>query len=324
MRFTTTSMTTLLAIAGLSGKSWAIFGPKGINNRGSSQCNGDNIAEIAGYINNLPDSQLYESGYHIACSSNHGKAGFGGHCAFLQKTSQPYSGRQIKLLIQMLNEKDDTKECGSVPVSLLPEFGSINELEKLGFLTVNYVLDTDNPCPPGVCGASIPPDHQGQCPVLDAPTKRHVANSGIRKSRRQSSRLGKRDLTPSSAIEAGSRLLTQAGLQLDVRGLVPTEPSGNQCPLVGSFFTELVPGLAQSLQGLRTGFAFGTAAPYKLVAAIETLSGDLDALALPDLEVLIGAMAQRMSRDRLQAVEVRLFTVTGVAAMTASLFLWNV
>lgn len=60
-------------------------------------------------------------------------------CAFLQETSTPVSGKQIKELITLLANHPNTSGCGSVPVSLLPEFGGVNELSKMGMLTVNWV-----------------------------------------------------------------------------------------------------------------------------------------------------------------------------------------
>ena len=83
------------------------------------------------------DGREYTNGKHIACLRG-GESG-GATCAFLQKTSAPVSGKQIKELITLLANHPDTGACGSVPVSLLPEFGGVNELSKMGMLTVNYV-----------------------------------------------------------------------------------------------------------------------------------------------------------------------------------------
>ncbi|KAI0121497.1 hypothetical protein F4776DRAFT_631162 [Hypoxylon sp. NC0597] len=127
-------------------------GPSGINNRGSALCKKGSMADILKYADSLPDFQLYKDGEHIICSdiSN----GLGGTCAFFQGTGQNHFGAEVKELLNYLAQHPNTKGCGSIPVSFPPEAGSINDLSYAGQLTVNYVANTDNPCPPGVCGAT--------------------------------------------------------------------------------------------------------------------------------------------------------------------------
>jgi hypothetical protein len=154
------AFSVLLAIVGTSSAaavpdpvSLATRGsPTGINNRGSSNCAKGSMKEIVGYINQIPDVEQFEDGFHIACSGVK-RAGIqgGGTCAFFQGTNASHNGTQVKALINLLSNHPNTDGCGSVPVSLLPEFGGVNQLSKMGMLTVNYVADTDNPCPPGLC-----------------------------------------------------------------------------------------------------------------------------------------------------------------------------
>lgn len=131
-----------------------LFSPDGINNRGSSLCRKGSMAEISQFIANGDiDNQRYFKGHKIACSKIGG--GVGGTCAFFQEISdQGVSGRETKELIKRLAEHKDTDACGSIPLSILPEHGGINKLDKMGYLTVNFVKDTDNPCPPGLCDGS--------------------------------------------------------------------------------------------------------------------------------------------------------------------------
>jgi len=235
----------------------------------------------------------------------------------------------------MLNNKSDVKECGSVPVSLLLEYGGVNELSKMGMLTVNYVSDTDNPCPPGVCGATThqdTPTDVSTCPNPDAPAKRDVTEptdfdfarlGAVKKT--SPNHLRKRvDLDPSVAAEYFDMITTAAGVQMVVADITDHEPTGGLCPLVGAFFTELVPNLAGALQA--NGPASGLTATarhgrYNLWGVLDTTaSGNVAGALTPnDLDKVIGAMAHRMARDRLQAVGLKLRTLAGVTAITISL-----
>lgn len=315
------------------------LGPSGINNRGSSQCSGDNVDELAGYINTVPDTQLYDNGFHIACSSHKGKAGQGGHCAFLQGTSGSINGRQVKALIQMLSDKSDVSSCGSVPVSLLPEFGSVNQLSKMGMLTVNYVLDTDNLCPPGVCGATAPTVDPSTCPDPNAQSKRstrRVSEADMRKlldfravnERSLDSEnvhsYQKRDLTPSSVIELANTLTTAGGVQLVVDAITPTQPTAPMCPLTGAFFTQLVPELAGNLQldrAVEGWISRAQIGSYTLMGVLDTTPSDhvVGALIPADLDIIIGSMAHLLARDKLQAVQVKFKTAAGAAALSVAL-----
>ncbi|KAI0386876.1 hypothetical protein F5Y04DRAFT_275328 [Hypomontagnella monticulosa] len=126
-------------------------GPSGINNRGSSLCKKGSMGDIMSYVPQLPDYQLYKDGEHIICSGiSHGG---GGTCAFFQGTGVTHTGAEVKELLTLLSQHKSTNACGSIPVSYVPEI-NINELGFAGMLTVNYVANTDNPCPPGVCGAT--------------------------------------------------------------------------------------------------------------------------------------------------------------------------
>jgi Kp4 len=127
--------------------------PTGINNRGSTNCANGSMEQIQKFINTIPDTQVYKDGEHIACSSIHGGLG-GGTCAFLQGTKTGATGYELKILINALAAHENTKGCGSVPVTFPSEFGGVNRLSTEGMLTVNYVVSTANPCPPGVCGSA--------------------------------------------------------------------------------------------------------------------------------------------------------------------------
>ncbi|KAI2640818.1 hypothetical protein GGS26DRAFT_586813 [Hypomontagnella submonticulosa] len=130
-----------------------VRGPKGINNRGSILCKKGSMADILKYVNQLPDFQLYKDGEHIICSGiSHGIGG--GTCAFFQGTGVTHFGAEVKELLTLLSQHENTNACGSIPVTYPASAGGINELSYAGMLTVNYVADTDNPCPPGVCGAT--------------------------------------------------------------------------------------------------------------------------------------------------------------------------
>ena len=132
-----------------------IAGPSGINNRGSGYCAKGSMSDIYNYLMQIPDLQLYKSDEHIACTDKKsGLAIGGGTCAFLQGVSGTVSGLQVKRLITLLSQHPNTEGCGSIPIYFPPEFGGHNVLADFGMLTVNYVQDTDNPCPPGVCGAT--------------------------------------------------------------------------------------------------------------------------------------------------------------------------
>lgn len=128
-------------------------GPSGINNRGSSLCKKGSMADILQYVPSLPDFQQYKDGEHIICSGISKGIG-GGTCAFFQNTGQNHFGAEVKELLNYLAQHENTQGCGSIPVTFPPEAGGINDLSYAGFLTVNYVADTDNPCDPGVCGAA--------------------------------------------------------------------------------------------------------------------------------------------------------------------------
>ncbi|KAI1210931.1 uncharacterized protein F4807DRAFT_420889 [Annulohypoxylon truncatum] len=129
-----------------------VRGPSGINNRGSALCKKGAMADILNYASKLPDFQLYKDGEHIICSGI--SSGSGGTCAFFQGTGQNHFGAEVKELLNYLSQHPNTQGCGSIPVSFPPEAGGVNDLSYAGQLTVNYVADTDNPCDPGVCGAT--------------------------------------------------------------------------------------------------------------------------------------------------------------------------
>jgi hypothetical protein len=114
----------------------------GINCRGSGFCSGNSVAfQLYQYINGAPDNRQYNNGFHIACT----KSGKGGICAFLQGTKGGQNGAQVKALASEI-VKHGCNVCGSVPIT----FPKSND-PKDGILTFNYVKNTDNPCPPGLC-----------------------------------------------------------------------------------------------------------------------------------------------------------------------------
>lgn len=127
-------------------------GPSGINNKGSALCKKGSMQDILKHVGSLPDFQLYKDGEHIICSDI--SSGTGGTCLFFQNTGQTHLGAEVKELLTYLSQHKNTDGCGSIPVTYPPDVGGINELSYAGYLTVNYVANTDNPCPPGVCGAT--------------------------------------------------------------------------------------------------------------------------------------------------------------------------
>ena len=68
-------------------------------------------------------------------------------CVFLQfmPNNPGIEGRRIKYLLDAL-AGHGCKGCGSVPVAW-----PSNDPDREGILTVNYVGNTDNPCPTGLC-----------------------------------------------------------------------------------------------------------------------------------------------------------------------------
>ncbi|KAK3331574.1 Kp4-domain-containing protein [Cercophora scortea] len=123
----------------------------GINCRGSALCSdarsGSNAASrLQGYINNIQGNRVYHNGEHIACVARGSLISpNGGFCAFLQYTNRDVNGAAIKNLIAAI-VGHNCKVCGSVPI----DFPGSND-PKNGILTVNYVANTDNPCPDGLC-----------------------------------------------------------------------------------------------------------------------------------------------------------------------------
>lgn len=315
-------------------------GPSGINNRGSAQCNGDNVNEIAGYIEKLPDDNVYESGFHIACTGVGGRFfGIGGHCAFLQGTGH-ITGRQVKGLIKMLNDKSDVSSCGSVPVALLPEFGGINELGRNGMLTVNFVTKTDNPCPPGLCGAGAPPPiDPSACP---APRSKRravpevtaidpadivaewgplVQASSEKQQKRQDDSFV--EVIASRAAELAQRITTAAGVQLEIMDIADTQPLDGLCPLVDGF-TALVPKLASELAVTGPASDLTKAAelaPFQMFGILNTKDNNNAAGPLNpnDLDKIIGAMAHRLVDKKIQATVVKFRTLAGALAVTLTL-----
>ncbi len=130
-------------------------GPTGINNQGSGYCAKGSMSELVGFVEQIPAYQQYKDGEHIACSGIKSSLALGGGtCVYFQGTGINHLGIEAQRLIQILSQHPNTQGCGSIPVSLLPELGSVNQFSAAGMLTVNYVANTDNPCPPGVCGAT--------------------------------------------------------------------------------------------------------------------------------------------------------------------------
>lgn len=123
----------------------------GINCRGSAICSDpragkDASRRLQAYIQNIQGGRVYRNGEHIACVGRGSTISpNGGFCAFLQGTTRNVNGNQIKELIGHI-VGHGCKVCGSVPI----DFPGSND-PKNGILTVNYVSNTDNPCPDGLC-----------------------------------------------------------------------------------------------------------------------------------------------------------------------------
>jgi hypothetical protein len=143
----------ILAVGIFIGQSVAL----GINCRGSSTCGRAKtqgaVNTIAGYIAGVQPCRNYKNGEHIACiNDGNVLASNGGFCAFLQGTASGAVGADINAMIQSLNNRTDDhcNNCGSVPILFPPALGGSND-PKPGILTVNFVSNTDNPCPDGLC-----------------------------------------------------------------------------------------------------------------------------------------------------------------------------
>lgn len=125
----------------------------GINCRGSLICetmgHRGSVSQLEGIMAvGLDKSCTYPNGQHIACAAiGHGSKGV---CAFLQGTAAGLKGDQILLLIADL-AAHNCDSCGSVPIGY-PESNDPSD----GILTVNYVVNTANPCPNGICFTCSP------------------------------------------------------------------------------------------------------------------------------------------------------------------------
>lgn len=127
----------------------------GINCRGSSKCGsrGDAIQQLLGFVDDINPCRVYTNGQHIACIKDGNVVSpDGGFCAFLQDTKAGFTGLDVLSMLQSLaNRTDDIcHNCGSVPVTFPPSLGGKNNPDS-GILTVNFVGNTDNPCPTGLC-----------------------------------------------------------------------------------------------------------------------------------------------------------------------------
>ncbi|KAF2767842.1 hypothetical protein EJ03DRAFT_140873 [Teratosphaeria nubilosa] len=118
--------------------------PKGLNCKGSSACDSfsttygavfDAIEIIFGYVKSLDDDLARsEVDGHIACWPVPNNVLNGGVCTFVQKTSDEFTGAQIKALMAELSNHC-SGNCGSIPTGYLDGDNNVNN----GELTVNYV-----------------------------------------------------------------------------------------------------------------------------------------------------------------------------------------
>ncbi|KAI9776538.1 MAG: hypothetical protein M1839_009519 [Geoglossum umbratile] len=140
------SLANILAVAALAATQTQALG---INCRGSGFCGKNGaVNTLAGYIDGIQGCRVYQNGEHIACKSDPKVLnGNGGECAFLQGTASGLSGSAIQALIKEI-QGHGCEGCGSVPIGFPQVFGGSNDPSG-GILTVNYVADTDNPCPDG-------------------------------------------------------------------------------------------------------------------------------------------------------------------------------
>ncbi|KAH9838844.1 killer toxin [Teratosphaeria destructans] len=124
--------------------SLILAGSKGLNCQGSSACGSfstdhgavfDAIDIISGYIESLDDGLARsEVDGHIACWDVSSNVLNGGVCAFIQKTSDEFTGAQIKALMAELSNHCGGN-CGSIPTGYLDGDNNVYN----GELTVNYV-----------------------------------------------------------------------------------------------------------------------------------------------------------------------------------------
>lgn len=131
----------------------------GINCRGSNICGRaktkDAIKQIAAFLR-LPEFQecrIYKNGEHIACvSDTNALQPTGGFCLFLSNTRHGATGQEILELMDVLNNRKDDPcgSCGSIPYLFSESHGNLNDPSR-GELTVNFVTNTYNPCPTGLC-----------------------------------------------------------------------------------------------------------------------------------------------------------------------------
>lgn len=126
----------------------------GINCRGSIICetmgHRQYVYRLANVMRSgLDRSCVYPNGQHLACVPV-GQASKG-VCAFLQGTSGGLKGDDVLFLLSylVLHQCDN---CGSVPIG----YPKSND-PTAGILTVNYVVNTANPCPNGICYTCEPP-----------------------------------------------------------------------------------------------------------------------------------------------------------------------
>lgn len=130
----------------------------GINCRGSGFCSSDDtsnaVKTIASFImQEIETCRTYSNGEHIACITDGNIIDpNGGFCAFLQGTASGASGLAIQDLVTALADRTDDvcNNCGSVPFTYPPDMGNSNDPSQ-GELTINFVSNTDNPCPTGLC-----------------------------------------------------------------------------------------------------------------------------------------------------------------------------
>jgi hypothetical protein len=141
------SISGILTIAYLTSSAYAL----GINCRGSSFCNKNNApSQLQSFISKIQCDRMYNNNEHIACISGPNFVdGNGGVCAFLQGVPGPVSGASIQLLIDAIVDHG-CSGCGSTPVTFPQQLGGSND-PSAGILTVNFVKNTDNPCPTGLC-----------------------------------------------------------------------------------------------------------------------------------------------------------------------------
>ncbi|KAL8839867.1 MAG: hypothetical protein Q9170_001547 [Blastenia crenularia] len=143
---------TSIAITLLTHLSSPVAAANGINCKGSSDCSftsQNNMGQMVGLINGMPDDKCVKAGDKIACIT----AGIASICAFPQQNTGTVCGAKLKKLANGLNAHGCTN-CGSIPFDSLT--GGNND--HLGELTVNAVL--------GSCFPSNQEKQTGLCPGI--------------------------------------------------------------------------------------------------------------------------------------------------------------